>query len=275
MAAPVSSYVESFDRQRALLKDIFDATADLTEIAERAGSVMTSVDRITALRYLAGPIISKDDLETLSDTTTAPSVLAKEPEKARAVIETILLGLDHRRFPWLEDGRRPSEVEREVALVATASLLALQRVRTGRMIDSAMEQQDAVVAALVNASFTEVARRAVRTPSDAPGAGELCRSGMFGRRDADLIVRLWDGRFMPIECKVSNSSTNSVKRLNNDAAAKAEVWMRDFGRLQVVPTAVLSGVFKLHNLKAAQDAGLALFWAHRLDAMVSWVEETR
>jgi len=275
MSAPLTSYVESFDRHMALLQEIFELTVDLTQIVERAEEVMTSKDRITALRYLAGPMISKDDLETLADTSIAPSVLAKDPGTARAVVETILLGLDPRRFPWLEDGRRPSEMERQAALVATASLLALQRVRTDRMNESAAEQQEAVIAALVDAGFVEVERRRVRTLKEAPAAGEVSRSGMFGGRDADLVVGVWDGRVMPVECKVSNSSTNSVKRLNNDAAAKAEVWIRDFGRRQVVPVAVLSGVFKLHNLEAAQDAGLTLFWAHALDAMVDWIDALR
>lgn len=80
---------------------------------------------------------------------------------------------------------------------------------------------------------------------------------------------------MPIECKVSNSATNSVKRLNNDAAAKAEAWLKDFGTRQVVPTAVLGGVYKLRNLEDAQDRRLALFWAHRLNELTDWIETTR
>jgi hypothetical protein len=32
---------------------------------------------------------------------------------------------------------------------------------------------------------------------------------------------------MPIECKVSNSKANAVKRLNNTAAVKAAVWKPD------------------------------------------------
>jgi hypothetical protein len=97
----------------------------------------------------------------------------------------------------------------------------------------------------------------------------------LGGRNADLVVTLADGRLMPIECKVSNSAVNSVKRLNNDAAAKAEAWIKDFGQVQIVPVAVLSGVFKLHNLVDAQRRGLVLFWAHDLEAMASWVTTTR
>ena len=55
---------------------------------------------------------------------------------------------------------------------------------------------------------------------------------MFGGRKADFVVCLYDGRKMPLECKVSNSSTNSVKRLNNDAAVKAVRWIQGFGTAQ-------------------------------------------
>jgi hypothetical protein len=80
---------------------------------------------------------------------------------------------------------------------------------------------------------------------------------------------------MPIECKVSNSSLNSVKRLNNDAAAKAASWINDLGKLHVVPTAVLSGVYNLRNLQDAQDRGLMLIWAHRLSDLTDWIESTK
>jgi hypothetical protein len=111
--------------------------------------------------------------------------------------------------------------------------------------------------------------------SDAPERGEFCRESLLGTRKADFILQLWDQRFLAIECKVSNSATNSVKRLNNDAAAKAEAWRDDFGRVQVVPAAVLSGVYKLHNLVDAQQRGLTLFWEHDLASLVRWINATR
>ncbi len=80
---------------------------------------------------------------------------------------------------------------------------------------------------------------------------------------------------MPLECKVSNSSTNSVKRLNNDAAVKAGSWIDDLGSNHVVPVAVLSGVYKLRNLVDAQNRGLTLFWAHNLASMIDWIEKTK
>lgn len=67
----------------------------------------------------------------------------------------------------------------------------------------------------------------------------------------------------PFQCQTYpnlDSSTNSVKRLNNDAAVKAVAWLHEFGQVSMVPTAVLSGVYKTHNLVSAQERGLALFW---------------
>jgi XamI restriction endonuclease len=275
MKEPLEAYLQSFDHYVGVVEDLLEMTVDLAEIFERAEQVLTDRDLLYAVRYLAGPMISKDDLVTLADTSIAPSVLRKDPDRMQDVLETIVLGLDRRRFPWVVEEREPTEAERYAAIVATAALIATQRVRTERANESAAEQQTAVIEALKAIDFTEVPRRVVNTLRDAPGAGEVCRSGMFGGRDADMVAGLWDGRTLVIECKVSNSSTNSVKRLNNDTAAKAEQWIRDFGRRQVAPIAVLSGVFKLHNLQAAQDVGLTIVWAHKLEALTEWIEDTR
>lgn len=121
----------------------------------------------------------------------------------------------------------------------------------------------------------QVDRREVSNVAEAPDRMEYCSESLFGSRKADLITRLHDQRVMPIECKVSSSSTNSIKRLNNDAAVKARIWIDEFGTLSVIPTAVLSGVFKLRNLKTAQDAGLMIVWAHDLAALTTFIEATK
>jgi len=111
---------------------------------------------------------------------------------------------------------------------------------------------------------------------DAPEKGTFCGESLLGTGKADIVVRLHDGRVMPIEAKVSNSSTNSVKRLNRDAAAKAAQWTREFGTTGIVPAAVLAGVFKLHNLRTAQDNdNLTIFWVHDLEPMVEFIAATR
>ena len=160
-------------------------------------------------------------------------------------------------------------------MLASAALMATQRVGTNRRSKGKKAQEGLVRRALAGAGLVEAPGRTVSTLAAAPEPGQFCGESYLGNRKADFLVRLWDHRIMPIECKVSNSATNSVKRLNNDAAAKAEAWLKDFGTRQVVPVAVLGGVYKLRNLEDAQGRGLALFWAHRLNELTDWIETTR
>jgi len=76
------------------------------------------------------------------------------------------------------------------------------------------------------------------------------------------------------DCKASNSEVNSFKRINHEAAGKAEKWLRDFGRKQVVPSAVVGGVFNADNLSDAQARDLYLFWSHRLGDLSAFIEST-
>src|SRR5690606_23962035 len=134
----------------------------------------------------------------------------------------------------------------------SAALIASQRLQTDRRNEGKREQEFQVHDALKGVGFIEDPPRQIRVLRDAPPPGRFCQEAMLGGRKADVVIGLHDQRIMAIECKVSNSSTNSVKRLNNDAAAKAEQWRSDFGTVQIVPAAVLSGVYKLHNLLDAQ-----------------------
>lgn len=99
-------------------------------------------------------------------------------------------------------------------------------------------------------------------------------TNVAGRR-ADFVVGLWDGRYALIECKDSNSLVNSVKRLNNDTAAKAVFWLEQFGTASVVPLAVISGVYYHESLEKAQQAGLRLIWEHGMEALAGWLRRVR
>ena len=187
----------------------------------------------------------------------------------------VLTSLDAKRFPWVAELRHPGESELRAAALASASLIATQRVLTDRKNLAKTMQEKQVASYLASIGLTEVGPREIRTSDDAPGRGSFCGECMFGDRKADLVVQLYDGRLLPIECKVSNSATNSVKRLNNDAAVKAKAWIEQFGTRQTIPTAVLSGVFKKHNLVHAQEDGLAIFWAHNLSPLGDFMTSTK
>jgi len=273
---PLDQYLAHVDDYLDAAEELIELTVDLTQLRERAVEVVTAEHLLETLRFAAGPFISMDDLRVIAQTSLAPGRLRADPGAAERIVDSVLGALDRRRFPWIGEGREPSEAERQAAVLATATLMATERMRTLRRSEAKLTQESAVAGALTAAGFSQVASpRTIRTLEEAPGPGEFCAEVDFGGRKADLVVGLWDRRRMPIECKVSNSMTNSYKRVNNDAAVKAVSWLRAFGEDQVVPAAVLSGVFKPENLRTAQTAGLTLFWAHQLDELVRWIDRTR
>ena len=272
---PVEQYREIFDGYVARVRALLDETNNLTNWADGVEIILNDSIGLEALRYLAGPPISADDLKTLADASLAPSRLRNDPAMATRVLKVVLTSLDAKRFPWVAELRHPGESELRAAALASASLIATQRVLTDRKNLAKTMQEKQVASYLGSIGLTEVGPREIRTSDDAPGRGSFCGECMFGDRKADLVVQLYDGRLLPIECKVSNSATNSVKRLNNDAAVKAKAWIEQFGTRQTIPTAVLSDVFKKHNLVHAQKDGLAIFWAHNLSPLGDFITSTK
>jgi len=233
-----------------------------------------------ALRYLAGPPISEDDLKVIADVDSlTPSVLKQNPEALSKVFNVINRVIDPHRFPWVKAEKAedaiPTKQQIETAILASSVLLAAQRIATERRNDGKTQQETQVKDYLRSLSFTEVTPATINTIVKGPQAMQFCAECKLGERKADVIVRLHDTRLMAIECKVSNSATNSVKRLNNDAAVKAEYWLKKFGTSQIVPAAVLSGVFNVLNLEQAQERGLALYWAHDLDKLGAFIQSTK
>ena len=89
-----------------------------------------------------------------------------------------------------------------------------------------------------------------------------------------LVVAPYDRHILAIECKASNSEVNSFKRINHEAVGKTRSWVAAFGRNQLVPAAILTGVFDPDHLGTAQSEGLALFWIHRLDDLQEFISAT-
>lgn len=276
MEEPLEDYLEAFDEYQRYIEKLLETTVDLTQLDSAALEVLTDSHLLQAFRYLAAPPISEDDLTILADARSlAKGRLQNKSEDVRRLIEIVRLVLDRRRFAWIVENREPTEAERGAAVMASAALMAASRVQTNRRSMGKKQQESLVKNALKDLGLTEVLSRNIPNFAQAPNPGEYCGESSFGGRKADIIVRLWDHRILPIECKVSNSALNSVKRLNNDAAVKAVGWKRDFGLRQVVPIAVLGGVYKLANLLDAQDRGLSLIWSHDLAPLTSWIEKTR
>jgi hypothetical protein len=280
LGEPLEVYLEEFERFSAATDAFLEASVDLLRLRENATILLALPESMKIARFLAGPFISHDDLQVLAGDNETPASLAAGPVRrvpglAERIADTILLALDRSRFPWVSASREPTPAERSVAVSATAALMATERTRTLRR-NSGKEAQEADVARLLieRSGFEQVATRVILRHEDAPEPGTFCRETDFLGRKADIVARLWDGRIMPLECKVSNSSTNSVKRLN-EASQKAEGWRREGGNSNVVPGAVLSGVFKVRNLVTAQATPMSIWWSHSLSSLVDFVNATR
>ena len=273
--APSESWKQQIVAARDRFTALFATLGDLApnKISDKTLALAFKGNLGEVLRYLSGPPISDDDLKVLAEVSSlAPNVLSKDKEKLRKVFSIIEQTIDPFRFPWVLEKRAATEIETSAALLASSVLLAAQRVSTIRRGSGKSTQEALVKDFLLSLKYTEVRRMAISTIVAGPQMGEFCGESKLGNRKADIIVRLNDTRLMPIECKVSNSSLNSVKRINNDAAAKAVEWLKTFGTNQVVPTAVIAGVFKVSNLVQAQEAGLTLFWSHDLKKLGGFIE---
>lgn len=273
--APTEAWAGHYRNARGKFENLFHQLQDLdpTHItnANLAQSYRKNLGE--ALRYLAGPPISDDDLKVIADVNSlAPNVLAADNDSVEKVFSVIQQVIDPFRFPWIVEKRPPTEQEKEAALLASSILLAAQRIATERRSVGKNDQETMVKDYLRSLGFIEVPTTTITTIVKGPQTNQFCAECMLGDRKADVVLRLPDTRLMAIECKVSNSSTNSVKRLNNDAAVKATYWNREFGLSQVVPSAMLSGVFKTHNLMQAQNHGLTIFWAHDLEKLGQFIK---
>lgn len=262
-------YVRLFQELQPLVAGLFEASADLTCFRD---SVFADDDLMNAARFLGSPPLSEDNLKTLLQATAGvskPSDCSTE-----AVLDVIRPMWDPIRFPWVETQRPPTPQERAAAIEWTTGIWAIERVRTRRRVQSSHDQEEKVADALAAAGFQQVARRRIDR-LDELERGSFSREAVLAGSKCDLPVRLGDGRLLALECKVSNSALNSVKRLIRETGGKARTWRNAFG-LQVMTGAVLAGVYKLGNLVQAQeDYEVSIFWEHDLRPLIEFVSATR
>lgn len=261
-------YEATFRRIQPLVTKLFVATDDLLDFRPEVFSAEPAL--VAPARFLAGPPVSEDDLDTLAGARIKGKK-ALDPALAERVAEVIRIAWDPIRFPWIKDNRRPQSGERNAAIDWTCGVWAVEMMRTLRRTESSKRQEASVAELLLGAGLKEIrVRKAIMSVDDLPRQ-TFCREVLLGGIKCDLPVRLADGRILALECKVSNSATNSVKRLIREVGGKAKTWQTLFGT-QVLTGAVLTGVYKLSNLIEAQDSfGTAIFWEHRLEPLREFV----
>jgi hypothetical protein len=260
-----SAFHAVWDRVEPEVQSVFAETQDLRGIT--GGAFKSNPALWQRLRYFCAPPISEEDLWTLvgSKFRNVPSALA---DATAAAINSVL---DSRRFPWVQEGREPSDTERERAIFATAALLSHETLKTERRGVASRSQEEEVTEALVGAGLVLDASRKPILRLDELARGSFSRERKVAGAKCDVPIRLLDGRLLAIECKVSNGPKNSWKRLQREVGGKAEGWRQAFGA-QVLTGAVLAGVFDLRCLVNAQnEQNVHLFWQHDLGPLLSFV----
>jgi len=90
----------------------------------------------------------------------------------------------------------------------------------------------------------------------------------------DVPVRLASGhhlKLLAIEAKVSNTAINSRKRLM-EVTNKRAVWDGAATLYAYRTAAVIAGDFSIQRLKEAQNAGVIIFWEHRLIDLTNFLK---
>ena len=263
-----TSYEKCFDRcypivWRVLEKLNFGLHLDLLGLDE---------EEFNVLRFLSSPHLSQDNYKTLLDTICTEEGC----DKTDAALSIAWATVDRRRFPWIDSLREPSDTEKVAVARWTAGIWASQLAQTENRNRPSKRQEHAVREVLKESGYdASHDRGGIVLASDLP-IGEFRQSEtIVAGTKCDVPVRLRDGRLMLIECKVSNSSTNSTKRLIREVCGKADTWRRKFGD-EVVLAVVLEGVFSLLNLEQAQNEyGEFIFWESRLEVLSEYLEHVK
>ena len=101
---PVEAYTDQFEIARDAFDDLLETTVDFTLLAQNAMEVLSEAKFLEAVRYVASPPISEDDLKTLAETDS----LAKKAIKADPEEEKSLYVFRHVYLPSIEASRQPS-----------------------------------------------------------------------------------------------------------------------------------------------------------------------
>jgi hypothetical protein len=279
LAEPGDRYVAHVNARRDALIRLFKTLSRVDPAnpnVETVRKVLLDDELFAALRYVSGPPVSEDDLGVLvtRDIKGFNKTMLRDDDRLPADVLALICRLaDPYRFPWISARRAPSAREIRDAVLATMTLHATQSLQTerrsyGKFVEGRLESR------LVELGFTKARspnRARITDPIHYPTYPDFYGECTVHGRKVDLLIALPTQRMIALEAKDSSSALNSVKRLNNDTAAKARHFSSEGGKT-IINVALLSGVFKVSHLIAAQLSGLYLVWAHDMDGFIEWIK---
>lgn len=268
-------YHERFVSAKSEVERIFDETDGLMHLVE-SGQALLLDGLLPTMRGMTRPTVSEDDFKNLADTGTVAASKFADNTLAESALGYIARNLNHDLFPWVSRGEYPTREQLHAACVGVAALIAEQKTKTSMRGNASKLQERAVRDALRDACSLRVVDGAdFDMIQRGPSAGEMySRETKVGGTKADVVLGLFDGRIMCLECKSSNSAVNSFKRLNHEVLDKVAKWNDAFGK-QCVSGGVLEGCYSTANLVSAQDGGAYLFWSRHLEDLIDFINSTK
>ena len=125
-AEGMQRYIDTVEQLSEPLRRLFVASNDLSDLT--AATFMADASLVAAARFVTAPPVSADDLRTLIGGTL--SAKAPNTERAKRAAEIVRMAWDPLRFPWLGERRSATDIERTTAIKWTASIWAIETMRT-------------------------------------------------------------------------------------------------------------------------------------------------
>lgn len=231
-----------------------------------------------AMRHFLAPPVSQDQFKLICPEWVKSAENGNRPlpaDRADAVAAVFELRRSRRLSAWLNAGRPPTLEELTSTIGAIAPLIANQQVATARRLRLSVAQETAVISQLTERGWARLQSGVVSTAGQLPARHFMHKtrfaSGPNENQEVDVACGLGGTNVLAIECKVTNDETNSVKRIN-DVLKKASAWKSHWGAF-MRSAAVLQGVIKYGDVQRLLDAGVEVFWAHRLDLFGEWLDQ--
>lgn len=194
--------------------------------------------------------------------------------KADAIEDFILEWRDPQLTSWLDEGRDPTAAELNATTEAIALLIAAQAALTNKRTLLAAKQEAAVIELLTANGWMQKSAPLISQSSQL-SPREFMHKTRFATattpQEVDIACGLGSSIILAMECKVTNDATNSIKRVN-DILKKSAAWQAHWGSF-VKTAALLQGVIAYKDVARLLDAGIEVFWSHRLEDFGAWVDQ--
>jgi len=247
----VAEYASQLDR-------LFIASHDLVELS---GATFTDdASLVQPARFLTAPPVSADDLTTL----IGGNISGKAPDKDRATqaAKIIRSAWDPLRFPWIEATRSPTKAERRTAILWTASIWAIEAMRTLKRNESSRQQEDLVSRTLEGAGYTRIPRAGSSTLTILNAVASRARRCWAVRRATCRCGYMTDA-CSPLSAKCltrpSTPESASIRRLERTRRTGARTLVRRLSRPRYSPACIHSVTLSSPRIiRASRSSGRPL-----------------